>query len=147
MSLLSERILTKVLPPSLCRCLAFSVSPLTETLFDDLKGRLCFFHYSNIPGLDISVRPRHPPYVSDVPACMWKKQRPECTETFMHGLFLLQGIFPFFFLLLYFWCNIVQIHLAELFINWNKGAGHRSAWASSYYLKHSWHGILCVCVF
>lgn len=40
--------------------LAFSVSFLTETHFDNLKGRLCFFHYSNILELDISVRHRQP---------------------------------------------------------------------------------------
>lgn len=30
-------------------CLALPVFLLTETLFDDFKGRLCFFHYPNIP--------------------------------------------------------------------------------------------------
>lgn len=65
MSLLSERMLTEVLPPSLAVCL------LTETPFDDLKGRLCFFHYLNIPELDIRVT-ETPPYVSGVLACMWK---------------------------------------------------------------------------
>lgn len=82
--------------PSVSRRLALSVSLLTETLFDDLKGRLCFFHYSNIPQFDISVRPRHPLMSAEsLPACGKKTQRPECTETFMHGLFLLQGIFLF----------------------------------------------------
>lgn len=122
---------------------AFSVSLLAETHFDDLKGRLCFFHYSNISGLDISVRPEHP-LMSAValPAC--RKPAPRMHWNIYAGLFLLQGIF---LLLLYFWCNIVQIHLVELFINWNKVTEHRSAQASSYHLKHLWHSILCVCVF
>ena len=86
------RVDTDQSSPSVSRCLPFSVSLLTETLFDDLKGRLCFFHYSNIPELDISVRPRHPLMsVKSLPAC----GKPECTETFMRGLFLLQGIFLF----------------------------------------------------
>lgn len=133
MSFLSEWILTKVLPPS--HWLAFSVSLLTETHFDDLKGRLCFFHYSNIWELDISVRAR-PPLMSVVTLPAFGNQSSECTETFMLGFFYFK---EFYFLLLYFWCNIVQIHLAELFINWNKGTEHRSAWPSSFHLKHLWH--------
>lgn len=51
----------------------------------------------------------------------------------------------FSFLWLYFWCNIVKIHLVELFINWIKATEQRSVWATSYHLKHSWHSNLCIC--
>lgn len=54
-----------------------------------------------------------------------QNQRPEFTETFMLGYFYFKEFFPFFKKKekkMYFWCNIVQIHPVELFINWNKGA-------------------------
>lgn len=64
------RVDTDQSSPSVSHWLVFSVSLLTETHFDDLKGRLCFFHYSNILELDISVRPRHPLMsVVTLPAC------------------------------------------------------------------------------
>lgn len=66
------RVDTDQSSPSVSHWLAFSVSLLTETHFDDLKGRLCFFHYSNILVLDISVRPQTALYVSGDSACMWK---------------------------------------------------------------------------
>lgn len=131
---------------SVSHWLAFSVSLLAETHFDNLKGRLCFFHYSNISEFDISVRPEHPLYVMWWPCLHEENQHPECTETFMLGYFYFKEFF-LFFVLLNFWCNIVQIHPAELFINWNKVTERRSEWASSYKLKHLWPSILCVCVF
>lgn len=133
MSFLSKWILTKVLPSA--HRLLFSVSLLTETHFDDLKGRLCFFHYSNIWELDISDRPRHP-FMSAVTLPPFGNQSSECPETFMLLFFYFK---EYYSLLLYFWCNIVQIHLAELFINWNKVTEHRSAWALSFHLKHLQH--------
>lgn len=64
------RVDTDQSSPSVSQWLALPVSPLTETHFDDLKGSLCFFHYSNILGLDISVRPRHHlTSVVALPAC------------------------------------------------------------------------------
>ncbi len=66
---------------------ASSVSLLAETHFDDLKGRLCFFHYSNISGLDISVRPQHPLMSAVALPAYVENQHPECIETFMLGYF------------------------------------------------------------
>lgn len=94
MSLLSEWMLTKS-SPSVSHWLPLSVSLLAETHFDDLKGRLCFFHYSNISELDIRVRPGHPP-PPNMSVVALQNQRPEFTETFMLGYFYFKEFFPFF---------------------------------------------------
>lgn len=141
MSFLSEWILTKVLPLSLTGCL--SLSPSWQKLTLTIWKEDCFFHYSNIPEFDFSVRLEHPLMsVVALPAC--EKPAPRMHWNIYAGLFLPQGIFPFF--LLYFWRNIVQIHLDKLFINWNKVTEHRSVWTLSYYLKHLWQYLMCLCI-
>lgn len=93
MSFLSKWILTKVLALPLTA--AFSVSHLAETLWR-FEIKTPPFHYSNNSELDISVRPRHPLYVSGGPACVWRTGAQKSTETFMLGYFYFKDFFPFF---------------------------------------------------
>lgn len=131
MSFLSEWILAKVLPPS--HWLAFSLSPswqkLTLTIWKEgsVSSIIQIFE-SLILVLD-----------PDTPLCQWwpcLNLEIRAQNALKHLCLVFFYFKEFYFLLLYFWCNIVQIHLAELFINWNKVTEHRSAWASSFHLKH-----------
>lgn len=148
MSLLSEWMLTKS-SPSVSHWLPLSVSLLAETHFDDLKGRLCFFHYSNISELDIRVRPGHPP-PPNMSVVALQNQRPEFTETFMLGYFYFKEFFPFFkkkkkkCISDATLCKFIRLNYSLIEI---KAPSVGSASASSHYLKHSWHSISCVCVF
>lgn len=132
MSSLSARILTKVLPLSLTGCLSLSHSwqKLTLTIWKE-EG---FFHYSNIPEFDFSVRLEHPP-PPPLMSAVALPAAPRMHWNIYAGLFLLQGISLPFLFLYYFWCNAVQIHADESLINWNKVPVRRSLRALPHRLK------------
>ena len=110
--------------PSVSRRLAFSVSLLTETLFDDLKGRLCFFHYSNIPQFDISVRPRHPLMSAEsLPACGEKNTAPRMHWNIYAWVISTSRNFPFYYyisdatLCKFIWLNYSLIEIKSLSVD------------------------------
>lgn len=143
MSSLSARILTKVLPPSLTGCLSLSHTwqKLTLTIWKE-EG---FFHYSNIPEFDFSVRLEHPPLVPPPMSAVALPAAPRMHWNIYAGLFLLQGISLPFLFLYYFWCNTVQIHGDESLINWNEVPVRRSLRALPHRLKPRRRKHLRVC--
>lgn len=101
--------------PSVSHWLDFSVSHLTETLFDDVKGRLCFFHYSNILEPDFSVRSKQP-LMSVVALPGYGNLAPGMHWNIYAGLFLLQGIFLFIIIFLMQHCANLSVWI----IHWLK---------------------------
>lgn len=120
------RVDTDQSSPSVSGCLALSVSLLTETLIWWFERKTLF--------LPLLKQSRAWYYVSEIPACMWKTSTQNAVKHLCMAYFYFMVFFSDFFLLLYFWCNNVQIHLAESFINLNEVTECRSEWASSYYI-------------